>query len=76
MGTNENVNIRATFTKCHLVLCRANPSQAHRIICDEMRITECTPNLGGFVIFFRELKLSLEIVGKQNAAQNDLNLSM
>lgn len=41
-----------------------------------MRITECVPNLGGFIIFFRELKLSLEIASKWNAARNDLNLSV
>jgi hypothetical protein len=40
------------------------------------RVTKCAPNLGGFVIFFRELRLSLEIVGMWNAAQNNLNLSV
>lgn len=64
MGTNETGNIQKSFPKCHLVLCRENPTESR----EEMRFIICTPNLGGFVIFFRELKLSLEIVRKWNAA--------
>lgn len=72
MGTNETGNIQKSFPKCHLVLCRENLTESREetkfMKKKEMRFIIGTPNLGGFVIFFRELKLSLEIVRKWNGA--------